>query len=156
MNLALGVRHTARLHDGKIRRDLRQAGLHPDWGGTYFLPRIVGMAKAAELIFTGDIIDAPEALRLGIVSAVHPPADLLPAAYSLASKIAAGPPIAIRLARRALHHKPIGGAAGIARVRDLRTEHLHRDGGRPRGHPRLRGENARPSSKDAEAQDQGE
>ena len=62
------------------------------------------MAKACQMIFTGEIIDADEALRLGIVSAVHPPERLLPATYELAAKIAQGPPIAIRLARRALYH----------------------------------------------------
>jgi 2-(1,2-epoxy-1,2-dihydrophenyl)acetyl-CoA isomerase len=104
MNLALAcdMRHastTARFAQVFVRR-----GLHPDWGGTYFLPRLVGMAKAAELIFTGDELDAQEALRLGIVSALHTPDRLLPAVYALAAKIAAGPPLAIGLARRALYH----------------------------------------------------
>jgi 2-(1,2-epoxy-1,2-dihydrophenyl)acetyl-CoA isomerase len=104
MNLALAcdirlASTTARFGETFVKR-----GLHPDWGGTYFLPRIVGLAKAAELIFTGEMIDADEALRLGIVSAVHPPEDLLSRARALATKIASGPPIAIRLARRALYH----------------------------------------------------
>jgi enoyl-CoA hydratase/carnithine racemase len=104
MNLALAcdirlAATTARFGETFVKR-----GLHPDWGGTYFLPRIVGMAKACELIFTGEMVDAQEALRLGIVSAVYPPEDLLPAARDLAARIATGPPIAIRLARRALYH----------------------------------------------------
>ena len=104
MNLALAcdirlAATTARFGETFVKR-----GLHPDWGGTYFLPRTVGMAKACELIFTGEMLDAQEALRLGIVSAVYPPEDLLPAAHDLAARIAAGPPIAIRLAKRALYH----------------------------------------------------
>jgi 2-(1,2-epoxy-1,2-dihydrophenyl)acetyl-CoA isomerase len=88
----------------KFSQAFVRRGLHPDWGGTYFLPRVVGVAKACELIWTGDVIDAEQALRLGIVSAVHPPEELLPATYALARKIADGPPIAIRLAKRAIYH----------------------------------------------------
>jgi enoyl-CoA hydratase/carnithine racemase len=104
MNLALACDIRVASTAAKFSQAFVKRGLHPDWGGTYFLPRLVGMAKAAELIWTGEIIDAQEALRLGIVSAVHPPEELMPAVYALASKIAAGPPIAIRLAKRALYH----------------------------------------------------
>jgi 2-(1,2-epoxy-1,2-dihydrophenyl)acetyl-CoA isomerase len=104
MNIALGCDVRLASTAAKFSQAFVRRGLHPDWGGTYFLPRIVGMAKAAELIFTGQIIDANEALRLGIVSSLHAPEHLLAATYELAAKIAAGPPIAIRLARRALYH----------------------------------------------------
>jgi len=88
----------------KFSQAFVKRGLHPDWGGTYFLPRVVGTAKACELIFTGAIIDAEEALKLGIVSAVHQPEELMPAALALARRIADGPPIAIRLAKRGIYH----------------------------------------------------
>jgi enoyl-CoA hydratase/carnithine racemase len=104
MNLALGCDIRLASTAAKFTQAFVKRGLHPDWGGTYFLPRIVGMARACELIFTGEIIDAQTALGLGIVSAVHPPEELMPATYEIARKIAAGPPIAIRLAKRALYH----------------------------------------------------
>ena len=104
MNIALACDIRLASTTAKFSQAFVRRGLHPDWGGTYFLPRIVGMAKAAEMIFTGAVIDAEEALRLGIVSALHAPEALLPATYELAARIAAGPPIAIRLARRALYH----------------------------------------------------
>src|SRR2546426_9189511 len=104
MNLALACDLRLASTAAKFSQAFVKRGLHPDWGGTYFLPRVVGLAKAAELIWTGEIIDAEEALRLGIVSALHAPEDLMAATYALALKIAAGPPIAIRLAKRALYH----------------------------------------------------
>ena len=104
MNLALGCDIRLASTAAKFSQAFVRRGLHPDWGGTYFLPRVVGVAKAAELIFTGALIDAAEALRLGIVSAVYPPDELMPAAYALARTIADGPPLAIRLAKRAIYH----------------------------------------------------
>ncbi len=104
MNLALACDIRLASTAAKFAQAFVKRGLHPDWGGTYFLPRVVGLAKAAELIWTGEIVDAEEALRLGIVSAVHPPEELMAAAHALAGKIAAGPPIAIRLAKRSIYH----------------------------------------------------
>ena len=103
MNLALGCDLRIASTNAKFTQAFVKRGLHPDWGGTYFLPRVVGMAKAAEMIFTGEVIDAAEALRLGIVSQVVAPEELLPTAYDLARRIAAGPPVAIRLAKRSLY-----------------------------------------------------
>ena len=104
MNLALCCDMRLASTAAKFSQAFVRRGLHPDWGGTYFLPRVVGTAKACELIFTGEVIDAQEALRLGIVSAVYAPEELLPAAHALARKIADGPPIAIRLAKRSIYH----------------------------------------------------
>lgn len=78
-------------------------GMHPDWGGTYFLPRLIGMAKACELIWTGRMIDAEEAHSLGLVSELTEPEALMPTALDLARSFAAGPPVAIRLSKRALY-----------------------------------------------------
>jgi enoyl-CoA hydratase/carnithine racemase len=103
MNLALGCDLRLASTAAKFSQAFVKRGLHPDWGGTYFLPRVVGMARAAEMIFTGEVIDAAEALKLGIVSRVVAPEELLTTVTALARRIAAGPPMAIRLAKHSLY-----------------------------------------------------
>ena len=104
MNLALACDLRIASSTAKFSQAFVKRGLHPDWGGTYFLPRVVGTAKACELIFTGDTIDAAQALELGILNAVAAPEELMTKARELAAKIAAGPPVAIALAKRAIYH----------------------------------------------------
>jgi len=78
-------------------------GVIPAAGGTQRLPRLIGEARAKELILTADLIDAETALRHGIVSRVLPQAELMPAALQLAQRIAEHPPLAVRFAKRAIN-----------------------------------------------------
>jgi enoyl-CoA hydratase/carnithine racemase len=98
--LACDLRIAAR--GTKLALPEHKYGLLPDLGGTYWLPRIVGPAKAKELIFTADVIDAENALAIGLVNRVVEDADLESAATALAEKIAGQPPIAVRGSKRAI------------------------------------------------------
>jgi enoyl-CoA hydratase/carnithine racemase len=78
-------------------------GCVPALGGMFLLPRIVGLAKAAELVLTGEVIDAKEALRIGLVNKVVMPPDLGQAAHELAARLARGPARALAAAKAALN-----------------------------------------------------
>jgi|SRR4030095_6735996 2-(1,2-epoxy-1,2-dihydrophenyl)acetyl-CoA isomerase len=78
-------------------------GLHADWGGTYFLPRLVTPTKACEMFFLGESIDAVEALRLGIVNRVVAPEQLEAATLEFATRLRAAPPIALAAAKHAVY-----------------------------------------------------
>ncbi|MBU97830.1 MAG: enoyl-CoA hydratase [Acidimicrobiaceae bacterium] len=103
MNIALACDIRIASENAKFGETFAKRGLHPDWGGTYFLPRIVGTAKACELIWSGKIINAKEALKLGIISDLVTPSKLMKTSLEMAQSFAAGPPTAIRLAKRALY-----------------------------------------------------
>lgn len=77
-------------------------GLHPDLGCTYFLPRLVGPAKAAELFMTGEMIAADEALRLGVVNHVISDTELMPRAMLMARTLAEKSPHTLRLVKKGL------------------------------------------------------
>ena len=108
-------------------------GLVSDIGGLWRLPQIVGPSKAAELLFTGDIIDAHEAVRIGLVSQVVPHEQLMDAAMAVASKIAANPPIAVRYLKQGLRMSAYGdinelGAYVGSSLAYLFTTEDHREG----------------------------
>lgn len=77
-------------------------GIIPGFSGTQRLPRLVGPAKAKELVYTGEVIRADEALRIGLVNTVVEPEALMDEALALAEKIAAQAPVAVQLAKKAI------------------------------------------------------
>ncbi|MFD0359991.1 crotonase/enoyl-CoA hydratase family protein [Nocardia sp. GCM10030253] len=79
-----------------------KVGLIPGDGGAWLLPRAIGMARACQMAFTGEPIDAHNALEWGLVSQVVEPEDLLDAAHQLAARVCANPPHALRMTKRLL------------------------------------------------------
>lgn len=102
LNLALAADIRIASDAATMGETFSRVGLYPDYGGTYFLPELVGPAVAAELFYTAGMIDAQTALRLGIVNRVVPAAQLEAEVKSLAQKIAQGPPMAIRAIKKTL------------------------------------------------------
>jgi 2-(1,2-epoxy-1,2-dihydrophenyl)acetyl-CoA isomerase len=109
--VAAGARMTA----GYVRR-----GLSPDAGVSWFLPRLVGHGRAADILLSGRDIAAEEAERIGLATSVVADAEVLPAAQALAAQLAAGPPIALALTKRLLYE-----AASAPLASHLRSELGH-------------------------------
>ncbi|HKR12778.1 MAG TPA: enoyl-CoA hydratase [Pyrinomonadaceae bacterium] len=102
-NLALACDLRIAASNATFSQSFLKIGLHPDWGGTYFLPRLVTPNKACEMFFLGDTIDANEALRLNIVNQVVAPEELETVTLQLAERLRAAPPIAIAAAKHAVY-----------------------------------------------------
>jgi enoyl-CoA hydratase len=98
--LACDIRHCA--ENAVFAQPEVQLGIPPGWGGTQRLARAVGPGYAAEMIYTGKRVDAPQALRIGLVNAVHPADALMDAVAALAASIAAAGPQAVRASKRLL------------------------------------------------------
>lgn len=81
-----------------------KVGLIPDCGGLYFLPKVVGILKAKELMFTADLIDAATAEKYGMVNYIIPDAELPEKTYAMANRLAASAPIAIGLMKKYLNN----------------------------------------------------
>jgi 2-(1,2-epoxy-1,2-dihydrophenyl)acetyl-CoA isomerase len=102
-NLALATDLRIASDTARFGEVFSRIGLVPDGGGTYFLPRLVGTAKALELIMLGDIIDAQEALRLGLVNRVVAADQLQAETQQLAERLAHGPTLAHGLAKAGVY-----------------------------------------------------
>jgi 2-(1,2-epoxy-1,2-dihydrophenyl)acetyl-CoA isomerase len=89
--------------NGRIGYTFRRIGLAPEFGSTFLLSRVVGYARAMELCMTGRIVDADEALRIGLVTSVFPAATFLDDVLALATDLADGPTMALSLAKEGLH-----------------------------------------------------
>jgi enoyl-CoA hydratase/carnithine racemase len=86
-----------------IGQTFNRIGLHVDWGGTFFLPRLVGAAKALELIFSGEMVPANEAQRMGLFNRVVPHEELARVTREVALGLTLKPPKAVALAKRAVY-----------------------------------------------------
>ena len=84
----------------KFAQSFSKVGLVPDCGGLFLLPRLVGLHKAKELMFTADLIDATQALALGLVNQVVEPANLADATYKFAERLTAGAPLALGMIKK--------------------------------------------------------
>jgi 2-(1,2-epoxy-1,2-dihydrophenyl)acetyl-CoA isomerase len=102
-NLALACDLRIASSDATFSQSFAKVGLHPDWGGSYFLPRLVTPNKACEMFFLGDSIDAAEAARLGLVNQVVAPEELETTTRQLAERLRAAPPIALAAAKHAVY-----------------------------------------------------
>jgi enoyl-CoA hydratase/carnithine racemase len=91
------------------------------FGGTYFLPRLIGIPRALDLLWTGRVVAAEEAERIGIVNRVVPDEHVLPAAYELAQSIAAQPMEAIKIYKRAVYQ---GVTMSLATHLDMVSSHM--------------------------------
>ena len=119
-NLALACDFVLAAKNASFIQSFVNIGLVPDSGGTYFLPRLVGMARAKALALLGDRLPAEQALAYGLIHAVHEPDQLLAEARALAARLAQMPTLAIGLAKRALHASASGDLdAALELERDL-------------------------------------
>jgi enoyl-CoA hydratase/carnithine racemase len=119
-NLALACDYRIASDTAKLGETFVRIGLHPDWGGTWFLPRLVGPSRAMEILMTGRMVDAAEALAIGMVDRVVPSAELTALTSEFARTIAQGPPLSIAGIKRAL---AVSRANTLRAQIDIESEH---------------------------------
>ena len=118
-NLALACDLRIASESASFSESFVKVGLHPDWGGTYFLPRIVPPNIACEMFFLGDAIDARRAHQLGIVNTVVADAELPAATRRLAERLRDAPPRSVAAAKLAVY---MSGEADLERMLQYETE----------------------------------
>ncbi|NIM51503.1 MAG: 2-(1,2-epoxy-1,2-dihydrophenyl)acetyl-CoA isomerase [Gemmatimonadales bacterium] len=119
-NLALACDVRIASDRASIGQTFNRIGLHPDWGGMYFLPRLVGPSKALELVFTAEMVDAHEAHRLGLFNRVVPHDELTAETEAFARMLAEKPPIALALAKQAVYES---GGRQLSEMLEIELEH---------------------------------
>lgn len=103
-NLAIAADFVVATPDARFSQIFSRRGLSPDFGGTWLLPRAVGLLQAKRLALLAEIIDAEEALRLGLVTWIRPAEEIGEFVTDLAGKLAAGPPVAMAQTKAMLNH----------------------------------------------------
>jgi 2-(1,2-epoxy-1,2-dihydrophenyl)acetyl-CoA isomerase len=119
-NLALACDYRLASDQASIGQVFHKLGLVPDWGGSYFLPRLVGTSKALELVWSARMVPAVEALVLGLFDRVVPHAELAAEARRLAELWAGQPARAVRRAKEALY---VSEVRSLAAMLDLEIAH---------------------------------
>jgi enoyl-CoA hydratase/carnithine racemase len=128
LNLALGCDLIAASSTARLSEIFARRGLSLDVGGSWLLPRLVGLHRAKELALLADIISAEEAERIGLVNRVTPDAELDALVDDWAGRLAAGPPLALAMSKRLLNQAFAGGLAealeaeGMAQAVNTSTE----------------------------------
>lgn len=118
MDLALGCDLRIAAESGKLAAAFTRRGVLPESGGTWLLPRLVGWAKAAEIIFTGRSLSATDCLELGLVSRVVPDELLMKEVMALADEIAANAPLAVQASKRMMR-------MGLSEAFDEHVHHVY-------------------------------
>jgi 2-(1,2-epoxy-1,2-dihydrophenyl)acetyl-CoA isomerase len=125
LSLALACDLRIAAESARFATAFARVGYSGDFGGSYFLTRLAGTAKARELYLTGDILDAAQALTLGVVNRVVPEAQLEEETHALAARLARGPRVAYRYIKRNMNAAETG---TLEQVMDLEAWHHSRCG----------------------------
>ncbi|HKU39877.1 MAG TPA: enoyl-CoA hydratase/isomerase family protein [Polyangiales bacterium] len=118
MDTALGCDIRMMAQSAKLAPAFVKRGIVPESGGTWYLPRLLGWARAAEIIFTGRTLSAAESVELGLATHVVPDAELLPRARALAAEMAANAPLAVQSAKRLMR-------MGLGEAFDEHVHHVY-------------------------------